>query len=83
MIKIQRTKKREGGAGVKTRTDGRRMDLKKYTNQKENKSMKQYQEFASDIIKNVGGKGNIQSVRHCYTRLRFRLEDEERPMKRP
>ena len=38
--------------------------------------MKQYQEFASDIIKNVGGKGNIQSVRHCYNRVRFRLEDE-------
>lgn len=51
-------------------------DLKKIYEQKENKSMKQYQEFASDIIKNVGGKGNIQSVRHCYTRLRFRLEDE-------
>lgn len=38
--------------------------------------MKQYKEFASDIIKNVGGKENIRSVRHCYTRLRFRLEDE-------
>lgn len=38
--------------------------------------MKQYEKFAEDVIKNVGGKDNIQSVRHCYTRLRFRLEDE-------
>lgn len=39
--------------------------------------MKQYEELASQIIKHVGGKDNIRSVRHCYTRLRFKLHDEK------
>ena len=30
---------------------------------------------ASDIVKAVGGPGNIQSLSHCATRLRFQLVD--------
>jgi len=30
---------------------------------------------ASDIVKGVGGAGNIQSFSHCATRLRFQLKD--------
>ncbi|MBC1542382.1 PTS transporter subunit EIIC [Listeria seeligeri] len=35
-----------------------------------------YEQLAKDILKNVGGKENINSVFHCITRLRFKLKDE-------
>lgn len=38
--------------------------------------MGKYESLAKDIIKNVGGEGNIVSVLHCVTRLRFNLRDE-------
>ena len=38
--------------------------------------MKKYQELAKEIVKNVGGKENVQSLTHCITRLRFKLKDE-------
>ncbi len=34
------------------------------------------QELSSLILEKVGGKGNIISYTHCYTRLRFNLRDE-------
>lgn len=34
-----------------------------------------YAKIASLVIENVGGKGNIKSVAHCATRLRFQLRD--------
>src|SRR5699024_11101686 len=37
-----------------------------------------YEQLAKDIIKNVGGKENINSVVHCITRLRFKLKDEDK-----
>lgn len=37
-----------------------------------------YDGLARIIIQNVGGKGNIESVTHCVTRLRFRLKDESK-----
>lgn len=37
-----------------------------------------YEMLARDIIKNVGGTENINSVVHCVTRLRFQLKDEDR-----
>jgi len=40
-----------------------------------------YEQLAKDIIKNVGGKENINSVSHCVTRLRFRLKDESKANK--
>ena len=30
---------------------------------------------AADIVKAVGGPGNIESLTHCATRLRFQLKD--------
>lgn len=36
----------------------------------------EYRTLAEQIIDNVGGKGNIASVIHCATRLRFKLEDD-------
>lgn len=38
--------------------------------------MGKYTNFASNILKEVGGKENISSVTHCLTRLRFKLKDE-------
>src|SRR5471030_1354406 len=37
-----------------------------------------YEKLAKDIIKNVGGKENVNSLTHCITRLRFKLKDESK-----
>lgn len=37
-----------------------------------------YKKIAQDIIDNVGGKGNIKSMTHCFTRLRFVLNDSSK-----
>ncbi|SDL97016.1 beta-glucoside-specific PTS transporter subunit IIABC [Sediminibacillus halophilus] len=37
-----------------------------------------YTQLAKDIIENVGGKENVNSVVHCITRLRFKLKDESK-----
>lgn len=39
---------------------------------------KNYDDLAKTIIKNVGGKDNVNSVVHCTTRLRFKLKDESK-----
>lgn len=38
--------------------------------------MGKYNELAKEIIENIGGKENINSLTHCVTRLRFKLKDE-------
>ncbi|EJP6471092.1 PTS glucose transporter subunit IIA [Clostridium botulinum] len=38
-----------------------------------------YEQLAKHIIKNVGGKENINSLTHCITRFRFKLKDEKKP----
>lgn len=40
--------------------------------------MKDYSKLAKVIIDNVGGKENIVSLKHCVTRLRFQLKDEQK-----
>lgn len=35
-----------------------------------------YEELAKQIVQEIGGKDNINSVIHCVTRLRFKLKDE-------
>ncbi len=40
--------------------------------------MGKYEKLAKDIIQNVGGKENVNSLEHCVTRLRFRLKDENK-----
>lgn len=37
--------------------------------------MNKYEEIASNVVKHVGGKENIDSVTNCMTRLRFTLKD--------
>lgn len=37
-----------------------------------------YDALARIIIQNIGGKGNVISLTHCITRLRFRLKDESK-----
>lgn len=40
--------------------------------------MGKYDALAKDILANVGGKENINSLTHCVTRLRFKLKDESK-----
>lgn len=40
--------------------------------------MGKYEGLVKDIIKNIGGKENINSLTHCVTRLRFVLNDESK-----
>lgn len=35
-----------------------------------------YQKLAEQIVRQIGGQGNIVSLTHCATRLRFNLHDE-------
>ncbi|MCF1675831.1 beta-glucoside-specific PTS transporter subunit IIABC [Tetragenococcus halophilus] len=37
-----------------------------------------YDELARDIIDHVGGEENVTGLRHCVTRLRFNLKDENK-----
>lgn len=39
---------------------------------------RKYEQLAADIVKNVGGKENVNSLAHCITRLRFKLKDESK-----
>lgn len=40
--------------------------------------MAKYTELAQDILDHVGGRDNVSSVKHCVTRLRFTLKDEDK-----
>ncbi|WP_018883183.1 beta-glucoside-specific PTS transporter subunit IIABC [Paenibacillus massiliensis] len=40
-----------------------------------------YEKTAQEILKSVGGAGNVNSVMHCMTRLRFKLKDSSLPNK--
>lgn len=40
--------------------------------------MSKYEKLSSDIIRLVGGEGNIKGVVNCATRLRFQLKDEKK-----
>lgn len=39
---------------------------------------KDYSVLAKDIVSHVGGKENVVNLRHCVTRLRFVLKDEDK-----
>lgn len=39
---------------------------------------KKYEQLAKDIVDNVGGVSNIDSLHHCQTRLRFKLKDNNK-----
>lgn len=45
---------------------------------KRTKMRRKYEKLAQEIVKKVGGKENIISLRHCVTRLRFQLKDVEK-----
>ncbi|MCD5002575.1 PTS glucose transporter subunit IIA [Enterococcus saccharolyticus] len=40
--------------------------------------MGKYEELAKDIVREVGGKENVNSLTNCITRLRFKLKDESK-----
>lgn len=40
--------------------------------------MRKYEQLAKDIIQNIGGAENVNSLTHCITRLRFKLKDESK-----
>ncbi|WGY46641.1 PTS transporter subunit EIIC [Vibrio sp. ABG19] len=37
-----------------------------------------YEQVAADIVRNIGGAENVESVVHCATRLRFKLYDNSK-----
>lgn len=37
-----------------------------------------HQEMVNDILKQIGGSQNINSVTHCMTRLRFTIKDDSK-----
>ena len=39
---------------------------------------KKYEKLAETLVQRLGGKGNIEDVYHCQTRLRFKLTDESK-----
>ncbi len=41
-------------------------------------AQQKYDDLAKDIIIHVGGKENIEALRHCVTRLRFNLKDSSK-----
>ena len=40
--------------------------------------MTDFNKLAKDIVQNIGGRENISSLTHCATRLRFKLNDDEK-----
>lgn len=40
--------------------------------------MGKYEKLAKEIVKQVGGKENVNGLTHCITRLRFKLKDESK-----
>lgn len=42
---------------------------------------KKYASLAPQILENVGGVDNVDSLRHCQTRLRFKLKDDSKANK--
>lgn len=40
-----------------------------------------YQSIASQILELVGGKKNVRGLTHCFTRLRFQLDDSSKAVK--
>ncbi|WP_284139211.1 MULTISPECIES: PTS transporter subunit EIIC [unclassified Virgibacillus] len=40
--------------------------------------MRKEEKMATDILEQVGGKGNIQRITHCMTRLRLSLKDDSK-----
>ena len=41
-------------------------------------SANKYEQIADEVLRGVGGVGNVAAVTHCATRLRFALKDRER-----
>ena len=55
----------DGGGGVAVQEDPERPA-----------GLEGFDALAWDILKHVGGKGNVRSVTHCITRVRFYLKDQ-------
>ncbi|MBS0953460.1 glucose PTS transporter subunit IIA [Lactiplantibacillus plantarum] len=65
-------------AGTKTATGLLNASTFNDKQQKKLSKADKYDQLAADIVTNVGGVGNISSLIHCITRLRFYLKDESK-----
>ena len=43
---------------------------------------KKYEKLAQEIVEKLGGKENISDAYHCQTRLRFKLIDEQKEIRK-
>ena len=69
MVDLDRLREIEGVSAAEIKHGRLRVSTKQFWDE---------ERLASIIIQNVGGKGNIDSVAHCVTRLRFKLKDESK-----
>lgn len=80
-VNLSALSKLEGVASAKIRR-GRVVLFMECIKQEEKPNMAKkklnYNEVAKNIIAGVGGKENVNSVRHCITRVRFKLKDESK-----
>lgn len=72
---------KEDNRHAQGRESDRYIQLAKPLNHKinlEEKIMGKYEELAQNIVENVGGAKNVNSLTNCITRLRFKLKDESK-----
>lgn len=72
---------KEDNRHAQGRESDRYIQLAKPLNHKinlEEKIMGKYEELAKNIVENVGGAENVNSLTNCITRLRFKLKDESK-----
>ena len=79
LVVFEHLKKMENVIEVEFNRNHLRIKMQKTIEEEKKVAKKEninYRELAKKIIENIGGKGNVKSLRHCYTRLRFVLNDE-------
>ena len=81
IVSLEALKELEGVSSAELTRGKLVLDLQEIAQKEEPKMAKKkldYPKVARELIEKVGGKENINSVRHCITRVRFTLKDESK-----